>query len=429
MILPVYVKNMLTNYGYILLLSHFRRTLGEIYIIRTIRTTLKENIKRYSVDEQVVLGLTISVFISIYVTVAAMIFVVLYLIKRKRLKSVSFATAGTKYIWMLCILGVVAAFINDNGIGILFTMLLAVYILIGAFARSVMNRRLFDSIIKTSCVVSLLSFAIALIQYATFGGYADRVCSVFVNANYYAAVIEIVVLFAVYKLCRAKDPKQRGFYAVVVAMNAVGLYFTGCRAAIFVLFATISLMLLLNRRYKALAIYIGSCILFTVLVAVVPNVFPRMNDLNTDMETRIEIWRRAFEDIAKHPIFGEGTLAYFGLHFVVDGNTIVHTHSIYLELILSFGILGILLILIYLKKTLRPIWIRRKTKTNRDRFVLVLGLLCSIAMHGIVDLTAFGVQTGILLILVFAMAGIHENRQIAPIPLPASYTVYLRKTG
>ena len=392
-------------------------------------SSFRERINSYSVDEKVVLGLVISVFISIYATAAMILFSAIYLIMSQRLKNIVLTTPGIKYIWVLCILGVVAALANNNGVGMLLGMLLALFFLMGAFARSVMTSRFFDKIIFASCAASIFSFAVALIQYVTFNGHPYRVCSVFVNANYYAAVIEMVVLFAVYKLCRVENRKQRGFYTIVIAMNVVGLSFSGCRTAVFVLIVSVSLMLLLKHRYKALAIFAGSCVLFAVLVITIPDVLPRMNYIDNDMGTRIEIWRRALEDIARHPVLGEGVMAFKGLHFVVNGIDIVHTHSIYLEPILSFGIFGTALIIMYLKKTMRPIWRMRNMKNDRDRFELALGLVVSIALHGIVDLTAFSVQAGILLMMVFAMAGIQENRQIVPLSLPPYYTVYLRKTG
>ncbi|MGI5918340.1 MAG: hypothetical protein ACOX8N_01585 [Christensenellales bacterium] len=48
-------------------------------------------------------------------------------------------------------------------------------------------------------------------------------------------MIEMVALFAVYKLLNAQNRKQSGFYAAVVVFNAFGLYFSGCRTAVFAL--------------------------------------------------------------------------------------------------------------------------------------------------------------------------------------------------
>ena len=170
----------------------------------------------------------------------------------------------------------------------------------------------------------------------------------------------------------------------------------------------------------------GFCALLAVLMVAVPGVFPRMSQISTDMGTRVEIWRRALADILKHPFFGEGALAYRGFYFTVDGVRIVHSHSIYLEPILSFGIFGVALIFIYLKKNLSPIWKMRNTKMDRDRLVLALGLLVSVALHGIVDAAAFNIQIGVLLMLVLGMAGIQENPQ--PVRLPVHRLVYLQAT-
>ncbi len=353
-----------------------------------------------------------------------MLFTISYLTIKKRLKNVVSSIPGINYLWALCVLGIVAALKNGNDIGAMFAVFLAAFFLIGAFVRSVMTRRLFDKIIETSCAASIFAFAVALVQFVAFEGFNDRTCSVFINANYYAAVIEIVVVFAVYKLIRAESRTQKNFYSFVIALNAVGLYFSGCRTAVFALFASISLMLLLYRRYKAMAIFFVSCILFAAIIVSVPELLPRMANLGSDMDTRISIWHRAIQNILKNPLLGEGALAFAGYHFMIGKLTIVHTHNIYLEIILSFGIVGTAFILIYLKKNLLPIWAMRKDNNDRDRFVLALGLLVSIALHGTVDATIFSVQTGVLLFLALGMAGIRENVRTAPVTRTAYNVLY-----
>ena len=213
-------------------------------IINTALSDLKRKVHQGSGDEWVVLGLAASAFLSIYVTAAAMLFAVIYLIKEKRLKDVMFTLPGIKYLWALCTLGVIVALAYGNDVGALVALLLGVIFLIGAFARSVMTRILFDRIVRASCAASLVSFAVAFMQYMTFESDQSRIYSVFFNANYYATVIEIIVLFAVYQLFRAVNWKQRGFYAVVIALNATGLYFSGCRTAMLAICAAVSLMLL-----------------------------------------------------------------------------------------------------------------------------------------------------------------------------------------
>jgi O-antigen ligase len=283
--------------------------------------------------------------------------------------------------------------------------------------------------IEVSCAASIFSFAVAFIQYLAYEGDIDRACSVFINANYYAAVIEIVVLFAAYQLFKPGNRKQKSFYAFVIALNSIGLYFSGCRTAVFALGAALALMFLLHRRYKALAVFVGSCFLVAALMAASPGVFPRMSQMGDDMGTRFAIWHRAIEDILKHPVFGEGALAFPGFHLVINKMSIVHSHSIYLEPLLSFGLAGTALILIYLKKNLSPIWKMRKDRSDRDRFVLAFGLLASVALHGLVDATAFSVQAGILLLLSLAVAGIQENPQPVLAHMSVYHLAYLQDTG
>jgi hypothetical protein len=82
------------------------------------------------------------------------------------------------------------------------------------------------------------------------------------------------------------------------------------------------------------------------------------------------------------------------------------------------------MILIYLKKNLTPILKMRNIKDDKSRFALASGLLISVLLHGIVDATAFGLQTGILLLLSLSMAGIQENSEPEFVRLSVSPLTY-----
>jgi len=88
---------------------------------------------------------------------------------------------------------------------------------------------------------------------------------------------------------------------------------------------------------------------------------------------------------------------------------IMHTHSIYLEILLSFGLLGTGLVLAYLKNCLAPIWKMHHIRSDRDRFALAFSLLVCIGLHGLVDATVFSIQAGLLVMLLLSLAGVQEN--------------------
>lgn len=368
------------------------------------------------------MGLGISVFLSIYITVAAMVLIIIYLIWVQKLKDVALYTPGIQYLWALCALGIVAAYENNNTVGVLIALALVGCFIVGAFARSVMTRTLFDKFAAVSCGASVFSFAVALIQYLI---YSERISSVFINANYYAAITEIVVLLAVYKLFNAQGFWKKGFYTAVILLNIAGLYLSGCRTAVFALFAAVSLMLMLYRRFKTLAAFWAFCVLAAGVIFLLPGIFPRMEQIGTDMGTRLDIWHRALMAISAHPLFGEGALAFTRFHLTLNGMHIIHAHSIYLETILCFGVVGVALILAYLKNNLTPIWRMRRSPRDRDTFALALGLFASVALHGAVDATPFNVQTGVLLMLGLAIAGIQENLQPALMRMPAYRMAFL----
>ncbi len=369
------------------------------------------------------MGLGLSVFLSIYVTIAAMVLTIVYMIWAQRFKGVALYTPGIQYLWALCALGIVAAYDNNNTVGTLITVALAGSFLVGGFARSVMTRTLFDKLAAVICGASLLAFVVALAQYLIGADPIKRISSVFINANYYAAVTEMIVLLAIYKIYRAEGFRKKVFYAAVIMINSVGLCLSGCRTGMFALFAAASLMLALYRKFRTLALLWAFCIALAGLMIALPGVFPRMNQMGQDMDVRLEIWRRALIAISKHPLFGSGALAFSEFHFTVNGMQIVHAHSIYLETVLCFGVVGVALMFVYLKKNLTPIWQMRGS--DRETFALTLGVLASVALHGVADATPFNVQTGMLIMLALSLAGIQEKLQPALVRVPLYGMAYL----
>ena len=77
----------------------------------------------------------------------------------------------------------------------------------------------------------------------------NRVNSTFFNANYYAMMIEFLVLICVYKMMQVKTKRRIIFYIVTILANLFALYLTGCRTAWVPFVVTIPFMFLMNKRF------------------------------------------------------------------------------------------------------------------------------------------------------------------------------------
>ena len=63
--------------------------------------------------------------------------------------------------------------------------------------------------------------------------------------------------------------------------------------------------------------------------------------------SRIKIWKTAFICISMYPLFGWGPQTYKKFYPLVHGHKAPHAHNIYIDSILSYGVIGTILVLCY----------------------------------------------------------------------------------
>ena len=115
----------------------------------------------------------------------------------------------------------------------------------------------------------------------------------------------------------------------------------------------------------------------TVWTTVVPNaVVMRVQMTKTEdgqvdhsSELRLELWEDAMQLIRENPIVGTGVNTYAYMHRV---RSYADTHNYYIKVLVETGVVGLLLFLWLLSKTMRRGWVLfRRTS---DPFVRGLGL-------------------------------------------------------
>ncbi len=378
----------------------------------------KITISQYKTDEIIILALAASIFFTVYAVVAMMIFVILYLLRQNRLNNILASTPGSQYLILFCPLTLVVSMIRDNPEGVLLAYAFSAFFLIALFIRSVMTRPLFEALIATSCAASAFSFIVIVFQRI----FCDdnplyRAASSFMNANYYAAATEVLILFCFYKcfILPSADHKARRFYLAALLWNVLGLYLSDCRTAFIALAVAVPVMLIMNGQKKALACVLGLEALILSAAYIMPVFFPRFGDTVSDLELRIGIWQTALLGIIRQPLFGWGGDAYIRIFSRYGGPEATHAHNLLLDPLLNYGLAGTVLLGLYVRSNLRAIRSMQLYKQDRPRYNLVAAVITAVFIHGITDIAMFSVQTGLLLAIVLAVAGINENqRQIIP---------------
>lgn len=287
-------------------------------------------------------------------------------------------------------------------------------IIFGLYLKNVMTVILYEYILQLFCVLSLIAVSYAVIEdiatrYFHIGDDVSRFSAMFFYPNYYGTIIGTVIIICAYKILTNRE--QKFFYYMVTAANAVGMYL--CKS-IFVwveVYIGVAVLLLIVRKYRLLALWIGGALLaaFLIFVLNVP-IIPRLSEAGTTTMLRVQIWETAIEGIKSSPLIGHGFMSYLFLNKdYYDGRIIPHAHSLYLDMFINIGAIGTVLIMSYFldyyKKVLRVCFKEKKTRIT----ALILAVTVAALVHGLVDITLFWIQTLPLFIIILSGLGAYEN--------------------
>ncbi len=295
------------------------------------------------------------------------------------------------------------------------------------YYRQHITGELFEFIMNCIIVLSVFAALYGLIEYIgilnkfdidqleiiIFNRPQDRINSVFFNANYYAMMIEFFVCITFYKILKIKDIKVNYkkfcYYLAVIAINLFMLLLTACRTAWPALAAGVLVILIIDKQYKACLAIMAGVILACVYFVFNPSKFPRVDNIIAYFGTRQGIWDVAIANIKTHPLFGEGPMTYWHIYKAYNGHPTEHAHSIYLDPLLCFGIIGILTILPFIIENIKRLYRLWKTQIDKTLVALIISFTVMIFVHGMLDYTIFFVQTGFLYLLIASSFDIYKE--------------------
>ncbi len=274
--------------------------------------------------------------------------------------------------------------------------------------------------IKIISIMSLFVFVIGLIQFYQISSTTnpenilkisdtpnERVTGTFWNANFYATILEFVIILAFYKMFLVKEKESSfAFYFTVIILNIFMLYLTGSRTAWLTLFLVIPIMFLFQRKF-----YIGiSLMILSILglyFTISLDIFPRVSSINKDFLFRMGIWKDSISTFKDNFLFGVGPLAYLKISQAKGGPLVAHSHSLYIDSLLSYGIVGCTTLffagIFYLKHLFS--YYRKKT------YSFAVGVVLAVLIHGFLDITILSNQVGFLFLLIISSIHVddHEN--------------------
>lgn len=395
----------------------------------------------FTIDDKLIVWLAMSLFLPYPITAATIVGIAIYVLTKSDFKSTMMHIKfGLLFaIWPVYLL--ITSLANKNWIGAGVSVAVFASVVVILYFRKYINKELFDMILDVMIIMSIISVIYACFEQVYYmctvsgmNGYFDiqnkpqyRVKAFYMNSNYYDMMIMFVELFCVYRFISVEIIKKRILYTLAGVANMYAMFLTGGRTCWLALAVAVLVMLVANKWYKtftAIIIVIGGAI---AALAMKPKLLPRLASQGLAIGRRTEIWRTAILMIKDHPIFGQGPMAYFAKwreylpkykavygtkmlkKYKTLGISAPHSHTMFLEPIVSFGIVGTVIITIYILNGIVRM-IRLFTR-NIDRQLgsIILAVLVMTVCFSIVDFAVFWVQTGILLMMVLGASDCYDK--------------------
>ena len=157
--------------------------------------------------------------------------------------------------------------------------------------------------------------------------------------------------------------------------------------------------LCLLTREKKYYILVGTLVVAVVGVLLVkPDLFPRFDNLGPYFSRRLRIFNLAIENIKKHPLFGEGPLTYYHVHLNYEKPIKTqHAHNIILDPLMSYGVVGVSLILPFFYERIKAV--KNMTKGVFCK-PLIIAFILTIFIHGSFDFTIYFVPTAFFFFII-----------------------------
>lgn len=374
-------------------------------------------LKEFNLDEKMILLATLFLFLPYQIASIGIACILVQALCRHKLVDALKQQTGALFFYSFVGLEFVVTILHANWNGFGNVWLFVLIGLYGVYYRKSVTKNCFEKMCDLIVVLSVLAAIYGLYQFNQisiangrtflefhiFNSPTRRITSTFMNANIYAMVIDFVCVICMYRFVKNENILYRIFYFIVALFNFFVLYLTGSRTALlpFVVIFPIFLYCIRWKKLFITSIVLELCV--CGLVFLKPNLIPRISDMST-FASRIKIWKTAFLCISMHPFFGWGPQTYKQFYPLVHGHKAPHAHNIYIDSILSYGIMGTLILLAYIFLLNKEIFTSNTRKENPALFGMMMCFIAIVLIYGLLDCTLNIVATGMLCFIILNSA-------------------------
>lgn len=308
----------------------------------------------------------------------------------------------------------VISILAQNWMGVVASVGIFLFTVFFLYYQSILSHKFFRLILQLVLFGSVLSAAFASLEhfqivkkfnYAFLSPnmqvwHQNRAEVTFFNPNYYGIICCFCIMIAFYLFTTTKLNWLKVFCVIAGFVNLFGLNFTQNRTAFPAIIAGAIIYLFTTiKNWKAFWLSIG---VFAIGLSFLfsSDLGVRMGTLDSSMEERISIWDAGMALFKQNPFWGEGPLTYMHSYPRIHAPYHEHAHSLYIDTILSYGIVGTILLVLSSVAPVRLMMDMSQESGKRPIIGLYLSFLTVVAVHGIFDLALFWIQSGFIFLLV-----------------------------
>ncbi|HEW4075356.1 TPA: O-antigen ligase family protein [Streptococcus pneumoniae] len=373
-----------------------------------------EKLKGLSSKELILLGIILSIFLPFYLFVVVLCLYIISLIFTGDMKSILQKMGEHPMLLLFLSYSTVISILAQNWMGLVASVGMFLFTIFFLHYQSILSHKFFRLILQFVLFGSVLSAAFASLEhfqivkkfnYAFLSPnmqvwHQNRAEVTFFNPNYYGIICCFCIMIAFYLFTTTKLNWWKVFCVIAGFVNLFGLNFTQNRTAFPAIIAGAIIYLFTTiKNWKAFWLSIG---VFAIGLSFLfsSDLGVRMGTLDSSMEERISIWDAGMALFKQNPFWGEGPLTYMHSYPRIHAPYHEHAHSLYIDTILSYGIVGTILLVLSSVAPVRLMMDMSQESGKRPIIGLYLSFLTVVAVHGIFDLALFWIQSGFIFLLV-----------------------------
>ena len=373
-----------------------------------------EKLKSLSKQEGLLLGVILSIFLPFYLFVIIFISYLLWLVYTGEMKGILKRLSQHPVLLFFIAYSTAISLLAQNVMGVVSSVAMFLFAIFFYYYQTQLTPKFFRLTIEGVLASSVLAAVFAALEHFqivkkfdyTFLSprmqvwHQNRAEVAFFNPNYYGIICCFCIMIGFYLISTTKLRWLRIFSMIAIFANLFGLNFTQNRTAFpAIIFGAIIYLFTTIKNWRAFWLSVG---VFGVGLAFLfsSDLGVRMGTLDSSMEERVSIWNAGMALFKQNPFWGEGPLTYMHSFPRIGAPYHEHAHSIYIDTILSYGVVGTVLLGIASSTPVRMLIDMSQVPSKRPILGLYLSFLTVVAVHGIFDLALFWIQSSFIFLLV-----------------------------